>query len=173
MVRFLILLLSLAVLAPTTHAASPPNRDGAVAAMRALPSRYQTGIFRVTGDDARPNPTSWTIITRNTLRGGSTMSVRVSRGQILSERVTINPRTLLRDSSPISVHRVRIDSGDAWQRAQRHFSNRGQRLAAADLVLRKRGPNAAPIWSITGFQSSGRRIGSVSLLASTGAIVAD
>lgn len=148
-----------------------PDPNGAVAAMQALPGQYQNGIMRLSADHGKPTPPYWAIIARNPARRGLPTSLTVSRGRITSERATLNPRALISGDTPITLGRVRIDSPEAWRRAQRFASDRGRRLDSVSYVLQQRGSNAAPVWSIWCYDSRGRFIGFVSLLATTGAII--
>lgn len=168
MLRSIALFLSL-VLATAAHAA--PDSSGAVAAMRALPSQYRNGILRVSADHGKPTPPYWAIIAQNPGRRGLPTSLTVSRGQITAQRATLNPRALISGDSPITLSRVRIDSPGAWQRAKRFAADRGRRLGSVSYVLQQRGGSAAPVWSIWCYDSGGRYIGFVSLLATTGEIL--
>lgn len=166
-----ILVLALAVLSPSSQsqAADP---QGAIAALRALPARYQNGVLRLSADEGDPNPLNWHIVARNSRDRSVPTNIIVARGEIVSERPTFNFRTLLGGPSPIDISRVRIDSTDVWQRALRFSSDRGRRLGSLSYRLEQKGRHAAPIWSVWCYDLSGRYIGFLSILATTGAVTA-
>ena len=168
--RSLILFVSLSLLLPAAGFAAP-DRNGAIAAMRALPIQYRSGILRLSADHGKPTPPYWAIIARNPTRRGLPTSITVTGGQVTSERATLNPRALISGDSPITLGRIRIDSTEAWQIARRFASDRGRRLDSVSYVLQQRGSSAAAVWSIWCYDSRGHYIGFLSLLASTGAIL--
>ena len=138
--------------------------------MRALPARYQSGILRLSADDGDPNPLSWHIVARNSRDRTVPTNIIVARGEVVSERPSFNFRTLFNAPTPIDLSRVRIDSTDVWTRAQRFSSDRGRRLGSLSYVLQQKGRSAAPIWSVWCYDLSGRYIGFLSVLATTGAV---
>jgi hypothetical protein len=164
-------LLLLASLLLPAVALAAPDQNGAVAAMRALPAQYQSGILRLSADHGKPTPPYWAIIARNPSRRGLPTSLTVTRGRVTSERATLNPRALISGDSPITLSRVRIDSPEAWRRAKKFASDRGRRLDSVSYVLQQRGSTASAVWSIWCYDSRGGYIGFVSLLATTGTII--
>ena len=78
--------------------------------MRAVPSQYRSGILRLSADHGKPTPPYWAIIARNPSRRGLPTSLTVTRGQVTSERATLNPRALISGDAPITLSRVHIDS---------------------------------------------------------------
>ena len=148
-----------------------PDRNSALFALRAVPRQYQSGILRLSADHGNPSPPYWAIIARNPFRSGLPTSITITRGQVTSQRATLNPRALISGDSPITISRVRIDSTDAWRIAQRFASDRGRRLDSVSYVLQQRGSHAAAVWSIWCYDSRGRSIGFLSVLATTGDIL--
>jgi len=138
--------------------------------MQALPQRFQNGILRLSADNGRPNPETWYLVARDRSEDAAPRNFTVVDGQVASQRVALNLRTLLNAPSPISLDRVQVDSRDAWDIAQRFSANQGSRLGSVSYLLQQEGRNAAPIWTVWCYEPNGRYIGVVSFLATTGAI---
>jgi len=164
-----LLLISTLALFPTLVGAAEGN--SVLSAFHALPVQFQDGVVRVSADDARPDPTIWYFTSRKNDRRGLLTNLNVSHGQILSERPSINPRSLLTGASAISWRRIQCDSTDAWRLAQEFANRRSRTLASVSFVLEQRGRDAAPIWSVWCYDPSGRYIGFMSILATNGSIL--
>lgn len=149
------------------------DRDGAIAAMQALPQRFQNGILRLSADEGQPNPQIWYLVARDMSEDAPPRNFTVSAGQVTSQRVALNLRTLLNRPSPINLANVQVDSRDAWDLAQKFSSDQGRRLGSVSYLLQQEGRNAVPIWTVWCYAPDGRYIGVVSFLATNGAIVSD
>ena len=166
--RPLLLLLSFTFV--TSFVASAEDKEGAVAAMRALPQRFQSGVLRLSADEGRPNPATWYLVARDMGEDAAPRNFTVVDGQVTSQRVALNLRTLVDRPSPISLDRVQVDSRDAWDIAAKFSSDQGRRLGSVSYLLQQQGRNSAPIWTVWCYEPNGRYIGVVSFLATTGAI---
>lgn len=148
--------------------AADPN--SALSAIAALPPKYQNGILKVSADNGTPNPDTWYIVAKNSAQDGAMYQVAVSQGQIVSEKISFDLRSAIRDSS-IDLSKVRVDSDGAWAAGARFSAKRGKKLGNASYALQQQGRDAAPIWSIWCYDADVRYIGLVKILATTGAVV--
>ena len=99
---------------------------------------------------------------------GLPTNITVSRGRIISERPSLNARARIKGLSPISIGRIGIDSTNAWNMARQFSFERGRRLGSVNYSLQQQGRDASPVWSVWCYDRSGRYIGFLSILASTG-----
>ena len=146
--------------------------ETALAALRSLPPRYSYSVLRLSADNGRPTPPAWYILARDQTRRGLPTNITISpRGRIISERPSLNPRARINGLSPISIGRMGIDSTNAWNMARQFSSERGRRLGSVSYSLEQHGRGASPVWSVWCYDRSGRYIGFLSILASTGAVI--
>jgi len=153
--------------------ADAADRGGAIAAMQALPPQFQNGVLRLSADEGQPNPQTWYLVARDVSKNSVPRNFTVVDAQITSQSPALNLRTLVDAPSPISVNRIQVDSRDAWDIAQRFSSDQGRRLGSVSYLLQQQGRDAAPIWTVWCYDLTGRYIGVVSFLATTGAITSN
>ena len=145
--------------------------ETALAALRSLPPRYSCSVLWLSADNGRPTPLAWYILACDQTRRGLPTNITISRGRIISERPSLNPRARINGLSPISIGRMGIDSTNAWNMARQFSSERGRRLGSVSYSLEQHGRGASPVWSVWCYDRSGRYIGFLSILASTGAVI--
>ena len=145
--------------------------DGPGRVIRALPPRYSRSVLWLSADNGKPTPPAWYIIARDQTRQGLPTDITVSRGRIISNAPSLNARARIKGLSPISIGRIGINSTNAWNMARLTYFERGQRLGSVNYSLQQQGRDASPVWSVWCFDRSGRYIGFLSILASTGAVI--
>lgn len=166
-------LVLLSLLFASTCLVQADDRLGAIAAMQALPPRFQNGVLRLSADEGRPNPQTWYLVARDVNRDEVPRNFTVVAGAVTSERRAFNLRTLVEAPSPMNLSRIKIDSRDAWDIAERFSSGRNRRLGSVSYLLQQQGRDASPIWTVWCYDLTGGYIGVVSFLATTGAITSN
>lgn len=147
------------------------NPNSALGALNRLPEQYRNGVVWVSADNADPHPDRWYVTARNAAREGLLMNLTLGDGRILSERLAISPRAMLRQINSINLSSLRVNSTDLWNDAQQFSEDRGRRLGSLSLQLQQRGRNAIPIWSVWVYDRGGSYVGYFTVAATTGAIL--
>ncbi len=151
----------------TIQAADP---NSAQVALNALPDKYRDGVLKVSADNGTPNPSTWYILAKNSRQDGAMYQVGIAQGQVVSEKISLDLRAAIRDSS-IDLAKVLIDSDGAWAAGQTYSASKGKTLANASYALQQQGRDASPIWSIWCYDKNVKYIGLVKILATTGAVI--
>ncbi|MDX2080182.1 MAG: hypothetical protein SFU53_05300 [Terrimicrobiaceae bacterium] len=165
MKRWLFSLFSLFAVAPILNAGT------ALQAVQVLPAFYRDNVYRVSADNGTPNPPQWFFTVRSNSGGGGLHSVTVQDQEIISDKRSLDIRTLVTDPSPIDFARVRIDSDAAWNVAGQFCQQKGRKLGSASFVLQQKGVTSAPLWSVWCYDAAGNYIGLVTLLATSGDVI--
>jgi len=148
--------------------AADPN--SALSALAALPPKYQGGVLKVSADNGTPNPQQWYIVAKNSAQDDAMYQVAIAQGQIVSEKISLDLRSAIRDSS-IDLSKVQVDSDGAWAAGAKYSASKGKKLANASYALQQQGRDAAPVWSIWCYDANVKYIGLVKILATSGAVV--
>lgn len=151
----------------TLHAADP---GGGIAALEALPPQYRDGVLKLSADNGVPNPKTWYVVAKNSRQNGAMYQVAIAQGQIVSEKISLDLRAAIKDSS-IDLSKVLVDSDGAWAAGARYCSSKGRTLGNASYALQQQGRDAAPVWSIWCYDANVKYIGLVKVLATTGAVI--
>ena len=167
MPRPLLLVAALLSLLPTATFA----QNTALDAVQLLPASYRTGVLKISADNGNPNPPQWYFIARGGYGDGKLHSVTIQDGDIISDKPSLDLRTLIGDPSPIDFDRVKINSTDAWSAALKYASDKGRKLGSVSYALQQKGSKASPIWSVWCYDKAGSYIGLITLLATSGDIL--
>lgn len=144
----------------------------ALEAMLALGDKYSGGIVEVTGRAGAPGPREWVILARNPDSNGKLHQVKVARGQIVADTMSLNPVETLRSPSDfIAITSMQVDSDDAYAIAQKKAAACGASLGAVDYSLTARGKSVGPVWSLQCSDSNGRPLGKMEILARSGDVI--
>jgi len=149
------------------------ERMSAMATLQALPVKYQNGVFKVSADNAKPNPDTWYIVARGNADDSPFHNITMSGGQVVSDKITLGLREIFTAPSPISLGRVQIDSPAAYAIAERYAQANGKSLGGVSFALEQKGSDAAPIWSIWCYGVEGSYYGLMQLLATDGTVVSN
>lgn len=153
--------------------AGTPDPNGAVAAMQAVPFKYNNGILQVRGKAGNPNPSQWEIIARPRDEGGTIAKLTIEDAQFVGETPSFNMGQMFRDAGYIFIPEIMVDSGTAFAKAHAEAAKAGLELAAADYLLERHGDDVDPAWSLTCYDTRGHKIGTISILATTGLVTVE
>lgn len=161
--------LALGSLTATAPAASQSARE----AKRALPGRFQDHVVKISADEGTPDPPKWFFVCRAAHGEDGILSLVVQNGRLLSTKPSLDLRVALGNYSRINFDRVLVDSRGTYEIAQRYIKNAkpGKTLGAVSYLLQQAGEDADPIWSLWCYDSSGRYLGLLKVLASTGDVI--
>lgn len=160
-----------AALALTLTAAFAAPRDGAVAAMLALPAKYSNGILKVYGDGGNPQPALWNIIARDKDNLGTIRRLTVSGGQLIKDTASFNMGQMFRNDEYFYPQSIIVDSDKAYSIAASYAAANNTRLGSVNYSLVDQGPDVDPMWFLDCRDASGKRIGKLSIIATNGRVV--
>ena len=139
--------------------------------IEALPAKFKNGIMKISADNGTPEPPEWYVTAKNRDKDGLSHSITVVKGQITSEKPTLNLRGILQDAAPINLSKVTIDSTGAWNIAAKYAAANGKVLGNASYALEQKGRSASPIWSVWCYDPSVSYLGLLTILASDGTVL--
>lgn len=142
-----------------------------MAAMRALPVKFDNGILQVSGSHGNPNPAEWRIIARDKDTQGTIVSLRVAGGQVVGQEPSLNVGQMFRDAGYLTAKGLGVDSGDAFLKAAAYAEANGKKLGNVSYTLIRPGVEVEPIWKLRCYDAAGRHIGDMQLGAMTGNVV--
>jgi len=158
--------------AATIASGAPPDPQGAIAAMKAMPFKFKNGILEVSGKGGNPQPQEWTIIARDVDNMGTITLLTVAGGQVINQRPSANPGQMFRESGFLMVPEITIDNGVIFQTAQKFVQeNSGSALASVDYTLTRPASDLAPVWKLVCRDARGKVIGRLTLSALNGSIM--
>lgn len=160
-----------AALALTLTAAFAAPRDGAVAAMLALPPKYSNGILKVYGNGGNPQPAVWNIIARDKDNLGSIRRITVSGGQLIKDTASFNMGQMFRNDEYFYPQSIAVDSAQAFAIASKYAAANNTRLGSVNYSLVDQGPDVDPMWFLDCRNPAGKRIGKLSIIATNGRVV--
>jgi hypothetical protein len=164
-----LLFIPLLLLAVAQEASS--QQGGAVAAMQALPVRYNNGILLVQGKGGTTHPEQWTIIARDLDNEGDITTLTIAGGQVVSEAPSLNLGQMFRQSGYINPPSIQFDSGSAFHTAENYAEANGKILASVNYSLVQKGEDVSPIWTLDCFDAAGKSLGHLQISATKGDVI--
>jgi hypothetical protein len=145
----------------------------ALEALQAIPGDYQDTVVKLSCTGAAPSPEKWSALAYEGEVGDAPRNIVIAGGEVISNSLSAKVGTMLAHETPITIGNVLVDSPAALAAAAEACANKGLTLASADLTLTQPGEGASPLWDIVCHDSSGKRIGRVSVSAQDGAVVTE
>ena len=162
----------LGLLAPLPLAlAQTPNPLGAKEAIASPPVQYRGEVLKVSADNGTPNPPQWFILARNSGQDIQIFNIAVAKGQVISEKISLDLREMFKGPSAINQEKLVVDSSDAFAIAARYGTANGKSVSSVSYALEQKGAGSSPIWSVWCYGPDGRYIGWLQLLATDGSVV--
>lgn len=147
-----------------------PVAGGAVAAMLAVPEKYAGSILEISGTGGAPNPKDWVLLAWNAENPGSLRKLVVSGDQLVSDTPSLSLTQAERKEVAIAMSSLGIDSGGVWKIAQAYAAANKLALGAVDYQLTSHANDVPPLWTAVCRDPSGKILGKLVILASTGAV---
>jgi hypothetical protein len=147
-----------------------PVAGGAVAAMLAVPEKYADSLLEISGSGGAPNPKEWVLLAWNAENPGSLRKLVVSGDQLVSDSASLSLYEAERKEVAIAMSSLGIDSGGVWNIAQAYASANHMTLGTLDYQLTAHARDVPPLWTVVCRDPSGKPLGKLVILASTGAV---
>lgn len=162
----------LACLAPLfpLHAA---DSAGALAALHALPAKYQNGVLKLSADDANPNPDTWYVVAQKGGDDSNIHNITVSGGHVVSDKRTLGLREIFGQAGAVAADKIAVDSKDAFAVAQKYANANGATVGSVCFALQQSGGSSVPVWSVWCYGPDGSYQGLLKILASNGTVISN
>lgn len=147
-----------------------PVAGGAVAAMLAVPEKYAGSILEISGTGGAPNPKEWVLLAWNAENPGTLRKLVVSGDQLVSDTPSLSIYQAERKEVAIVLSSLGIDSGGVWKIAQAYASANKMTLGTIDFQLTGHANDVPPLWIAVCRDPSGKILGKLVILASTGGV---
>ncbi|XHR29916.1 MAG: hypothetical protein ACFUZC_05045 [Chthoniobacteraceae bacterium] len=152
------------------------GRDTAYQALRTVGSQRSqsalNNVVEVKGRNGSPQPSSWIILLNDPAARGGVRELEVAKNRIISERTPVKEYSGQSDGAVLNFSKLNLDSEGAFSVAENEVRN--SKLGgfyAADYLLR-RGDNGTPIWIIQLLDQEKHSLGSITIAADTGVVLA-
>lgn len=162
----------LAALALAASGAGAAESTTALAALKLLPKAQAKNVARMEAREGTPAPERWHILVHDHEAENGLREYVVAAGEIVASRQVSQFAESLTPEDVIGAEAVKIDSDRAAKLAQQYALANGATVAAIGYELRKDGADAAPLWRVSCFDEAGAELGSISLTAGKGKVVA-
>lgn len=147
--------------------------NGALANLLALPPEFQNGVLKLSADDCDPDPERWYVAAKSSSKDGGYHNLEMASGQVLSNKSAFGLFRSLGSAKPVAIDKVRFDSRDAYDLAQRYANANSKTIASTSMVLAQQGEGSAPIWSVWCYAPNGTYFGQMQFLATDGSVISN
>lgn len=130
-------------------------------------------VVEVEGRGGVPQPYTWRVVLDDPSARGGVREIDIANGKIVSEHTPINAYGGSPQGSIIDFKKLNLDSSGAFTVAEKQAEKAHVGFDTVDYTLRTGdGPEGNPVWVIHMMNSTRRSIGTLTLGADSGAIVA-
>lgn len=164
--KFVLASLSLLALASAHGLAA-----SAFTALQLLPPEQARNVAMIAGRDGTPEPDRWHFLVHDPKSESGLREVVVSGGRKTADRTISQFAESLSESDVIGPDALQVDSVQVAQLARDFgFANKAP-VSAMHFELRKSGPQAVPLWTVTCLDASGTELGKVIVSAARGTVI--
>ncbi len=164
------ILVCLAVLLPSAAALAQGSAKEAMRIVaRDRGADYLPRMLHIFGENGLPQPAIWRVVARDSR--GVVREFFVSKGAIISEGPIPPARANGISGTPLPMHRLNIDSGAAFEKAELAARTAKVGFDRLNYQLRCLELSSNAAWFIALIDGQGARVGEVCVGASTGSIV--
>ena len=114
----------------------------------------------------------WTVLLNDPLARGGVREIEVSKGHIVSERTPVKAYSGQGEGIVLNFTLLNLDSQGAFAVAETEARNAKIGFYGADYLLRCEDNGSAPIWVVQLLDQQQHSLGSVSIAADSGTVVA-
>jgi len=129
-------------------------------------------VIEVKGRNGAPQPEVWTVLLNDPLARGGVREIEVSKGHIVSERTPVRAYSGQGEGIVLNFTLLNLDSQGAFAVAETEARNAKIGFYGADYLLRCEDNGSAPIWVVQLLDQQQHSLGSVSIAADSGTVVA-
>ena len=160
-----LLLASSPVFAQTTQS------ESALRAIRLLPKGEAKRIARIEAREGTPAPERWHILVHDPKDENGLREYVVAGGELVASRTLSQFAEHLRPGDVVGADVIKVDSDRAVKLAEQYAFVNNLSIGSVDYALRKDGPNAVPLWTLTCLDDGGKELGKLVVSAGKGTVV--
>lgn len=143
----------------------------AYTAMQSLPPELAGTVAIIAGRDGTPEPERWHFLVHDPKAANGLREVVVAGGQKTANRTISQFAETLSDGDVINPDAMKVDSSQVAQIAREFGVVNKVSVSAMHFELRKSGPNAVPLWTVTCLDIGGAELGKVIVSAARGTVI--
>ena len=128
-------------------------------------------LMEMTGDHGEPGPQDWKIIFRDPSARGGVREVIASGQEVTSQRTPLRGYADLGTQQPIALNRLNLDSGGAFDVANKQAIAKQVPFNWVDYSLRAHNVTGAPMWVMRLYNNLGVQVGVLQVSAEDGSII--
>jgi hypothetical protein len=163
--RLLLACLSFVILTAIAKAAS------AFDAVRLLTPEQLQNLAVVAGRDGSPEPERWHVLVHDPKAESGLREVVVTDGKKTADRTLSQFAEALAATDVLGPDSVKVDSAQVGKIALQFGLANQLNVSALHYDLRKSGPEAAPLWTVTCLDANGSELGKIVVSASSGTVI--
>jgi hypothetical protein len=145
--------------------------ETALDAIKQLPADQAARIARIEGRGGAPDPDRWYILTQDPAADNGVHEFVVSNGEIVASRAISQFADSLKSEDILGDAPLTIDSDKAAKLAHDYAEANGAVVASINYELKKDGPDATPVWTISCLDDKGNKVGVIVVTAGKGNVV--
>ena len=168
--QFAIVALQAVLLAVVARAADGNSAYTSLRAAQKVAGDSAT-LLEMTGNRGEPGPADWKIIFRDPSARGGVREVIASGHEIISQRTPLRGYSDVGTQQPIALPRLNLDSGGAFDIANKQAVARQVPFNWIDYSLRANNVTGAPIWVLRLYNNLGAQVGVLQISAEDGSII--
>jgi hypothetical protein len=170
--RPLIFALLLALFAGAGYCSAAADSDDSVLkAIKQLPRAEAKKIARIEARDGKPLPERWHILVNDPKDENGLHEYVVAGGEIVASRNISQFAESLKPTDVIGASGVRVDADKLSNLAQQYAQANNMTVATLNYTLSKDGADAAPLWTVTCLDESGKQLGQLVVQAAKGGVI--
>lgn len=152
-------------------AALPVQAATAFDAIKLLPKAEAKKLARIEAREGTPDPERWYLLTYDELSETGLREFVVASGEVVASRTLSQFAETVQPEDVIGADAVRFDSDKAAQLAHLFATANHMTIASMHYQLRKSGPEAVPLWTVTCVNPSGQELGRLVVSATRGSVI--
>lgn len=167
---FALLVLQVSLFAAVSQAAEGNSAYTSLRAAQKVAGESAT-LLEMTGNRGEPGPADWKIVFSDPSARGGVREVTASGSEVLSQRTPLRGYTDIGTQQPIALNRLNLDSGGAFDVANKQAIAKQVPFNWIDYSLRANNVTGAPMWVLRLYNNLGAQVGVVQISAEDGSII--
>jgi hypothetical protein len=152
--------------------AARAEEDSALSALKALPEEDRFQLARIEGREGTPTPARWYFqVFAPDAQNGVREEV-VEQRRLVARREVSQFTTELKPNDMVGGVAIHVDSDSVGNLARQYASANNFSIASLDYTLAKSAPDAIAVWTVRCMDTAGRAVGTVSVSAEDGTVLA-
>ncbi|MEQ1861047.1 MAG: hypothetical protein ABMA13_14015, partial [Chthoniobacteraceae bacterium] len=143
----------------------------AFSALQLLPPELRQRVAVIAGRDGTPEPERWHILVHDPATEAGVREFVVTAGRMTADRTLSQFAESLTAGDIISPDALKIDSEHVGRVALQFGAANGVTVSALHFELRKSGPEAAPLWTVTCLDMAGAELGKIVVSSTRGTVI--